>query len=292
MKILVLGAQGLLGHIMCRVLATKSEIDLIGTVSSEDKKRVHLNLARRQNYSLIVSQDLTQLQAVERLLNNVNPDFIVNCLSLPRSEQNDLAKCLQIYSILPARLAFFADLSGARLLQISSDGVFSGLAGSYTEESVPDGEDVYGLTKLLGEVTGKNRLTLRTSMIGHSLEHDRGLLDWFLAQRGECFGFAKSFFSGLTTLEIAQVVRDYVIPDQSLSGLYHLCGSPISKYQLLKEIAAVYGHDIMIVRNEDSSTDRSLCGNSFNSHTGYCPPEWSDMLVTMRKDYLTNIQNV
>jgi dTDP-4-dehydrorhamnose reductase len=169
----------------------------------------------------------------------------------------------------------------ARLIHISTDCVFSGKKGRYIEGDLPDAFDVYGKTKALGEVTYSKALTLRTSTIGHELQSQFGLLDWFLAQDQVCKGYTRAIFSGLPSVVFAQVMRDFVIPNEEMFGLYHVGASPIDKFSLLKLIADAYGKKIEIVPDEVFEMDRSLDSSRFYAATGYQPPEWPELIKTM-----------
>ena len=105
--------------------------------------------------------------------------------------------------------------------------------GNYAEENEPDADDLYGLSKRLGEVLSETSLTLRTSIIGHELNSNLSLLDWFLSQESKVKGYKKAIFSGLTTIEIGKVLEKIILPNKDLSGLFHLSVNPISKYDLL-----------------------------------------------------------
>jgi dTDP-4-dehydrorhamnose reductase len=167
------------------------------------------------------------------------------------------------------------------LVHVSTDCVFSGAKGHYLETDFPDAYDLYGRSKLLGEVDYPHAITLRTSIIGHELSGNRSLIGWFLAQQGSVKGFARAVFSGLPTVELARVVRDCVLPRPALRGLYHVAAQPINKCDLLKLVAATYGKTIKIVPSEDLVIDRSLNADRFRVATGYVAPPWPDLIQRM-----------
>ena len=169
----------------------------------------------------------------------------------------------------------------ARLIHVSTDCVFSGERGGYVEGDPTDARDAYGKSKALGEVDYPHAITLRTSIIGHELQSKISLLDWFLAQNKRCNGYTKAIFSGLPTVVFAQLIRDIVIPHQELSGLYHISAKPISKFDLLKLIAEVYGKSIHIEPEEELVIDRSLNSMRFQLATGYIAPEWPELIQLM-----------
>ena len=159
--------------------------------------------------------------------------------------------------------------------------MFSGAKGSYVEDDFADARDVYGKSKALGELHYPHTVTLRTSTIGHELQSQYGLLDWFLAQEGRCKGYSRAIFSGLPTVVFAQIIRDLVIPNLALSGLYHIAAKPINKLELLGLIADVYGKQIDIIPDDNLILDRSLDAQRFQLATGYIAPEWPELINTM-----------
>ena len=165
---------------------------------------------------------------------------------------------------------------------MSTDCVFSGEKGSYRESDSPDARDLYGRSKLLGEVAYPHTVTLRTSIIGHELQSAHGLVEWFLSQEERCYGFTKAIFSGLPTVVLAQIIRDFVIPNNDLSGLYHVASEPISKFELVKLIASTYGKSINVQPDERVVIDRSLNADRFRSATGFVSSDWMEMIKTMK----------
>ena len=171
------------------------------------------------------------------------------------------------------------------MIHISTDGVFDGKQGMYTEQDAVRIWDVYGMTKYLGEVREPPCLTLRTSIIGHELGGRNGLVEWFLRQNGIVRGFTKAIYSGFPTVELARIISDYIVPFENLSGLYHISSPPISKFELLRLIAQQYGKKIEIQPCGDVILDRSLDSSAFRARTGYFPPSWADMIHAMYADY-------
>ena len=161
----------------------------------------------------------------------------------------------------------------------------------YTETDPPDPEDFYGRSKLLGEVTGENCLTLRTSMIGRELFRSGGLLEWFLAQRGrKTRGYTRAVFSGFTTGALAEFLADLLTDHQDLAGLYHLAAAPISKFDLLRQIADRCDLPVELEPYDDFVCDRSLDASAINAATGYQPPSWNAMIDALAgeiDDYTT-----
>lgn len=219
------------------------------------------------------------------------PDIVINCVGIIKQLPNasDHLESLAINASLPHRLAKYSNLVGARLIHFSTDCVFSGKVGFYREDAFPDAYDVYGRTKLLGEVDYENAITLRTSIIGHEMNRAKSLIDWFLSQSGTVKGFRRAVFSGLPTVEVARLVRDLVIPRPELRGLYHLSVDPINKYDLLRLVGEVYGKTTVITPDDQLVIDRSLNSDRFRQATGFVPKPWPDLIRAMHEDYLASL---
>jgi len=227
--------------------AVRSSAALPGKVQSLFGDRVH-------------ELDVTDDEARRAFLESVRPDFVLNCVGVIKQDPRvgDLAPTVRINSLLPHLLANDCDALGARLVQVSTDCVFSGRAGSYREEDVPDPVDFYGRSKLLGELETRH-LTLRTSIIGPELRRHASLVDWFLSRDGKVVnGFERAIYSGVTTFEFTRFIRDVVLERPELTGLFHLASDPISKYELLKLVAAECGWNGELVPDSDFTCDRSL----------------------------------
>jgi dTDP-4-dehydrorhamnose reductase len=280
MKILVVGASGMIGSAVLRILSEKSDWEVYGTVREGSVKRFFsAAIAGR----LIPSVDVEYQDSLLGVLNVVRPNVVINCAGLTKHkpESEDPLVSIPINTLMPHRFAGLCKLVGARLIHVSTDCVFSGAKGGYVEDDFTDARDVYGKSKALGEVHYPHTVTLRTSTIGHELNSHYGLLDWFLRQEGRCKGFVRAVFSGLPTVVFAQVIRDVVIPHGELSGLYHIAAKPIAKFELLKLIADVYGKNIDIVREDNLTIDRSLDATRFKLATGYVAPEWPELIKLM-----------
>ncbi len=280
MNVLVLGASGMIGRTMFRVLSQESGWQVSGSVRSNNYEGAELG-------NVFTKIDLINLDHLVELFNKAKPDVVVNCAGLTKHvpEGNDPISALNMNALLPHRLASQCAIEGARLIQISTDCVFSGRSGSYQENDQTDALDVYGKTKALGEVISKNSITLRTSTIGHEHASRFGLLEWFLAQQ-ECKGYQHAIFSGLPTVELARVVRDIVIPNSSLSGLYNVGAQPIDKFSLLNLIAKAYKKNIKIEIEDKFRIDRSLNVEKFSNATGYRAVDWPELIESMYQDSL------
>jgi dTDP-4-dehydrorhamnose reductase len=281
--VLVLGATGMLGNAMFRGFARSPGYRTFGSTRT---KGLHTSFPEELRGNLISDVDVENVDALSGVLADVKPDVVINCVGLVKqlSEAKDPLAALPINAILPHRLARLCRLANARLVHISTDCVFDGAKGNYLEQDQPNATDLYGRSKLLGEVDCENAVTLRTSIIGHELNSSHGLIGWFLAQSASVKGFTKAIFSGLPTAELMRVTRDFVLTDRSLHGLYHVSAAPISKDELLRIVADIYGRTIEIVPDDTLVIDRSLDSNRFRQRTGYRPPEWR-ALVRMMRDF-------
>ncbi len=280
MKVLVVGASGMIGSTVLRALSEKIEWEVFGTIrAGRDRRFFTTSIGER----LVADIDVEHPDALVKVLDRLRPNVIVNCAGLTKHklEADDPLVSIPINTLMPHRLAGLCKLIGARLIHVSTDCVFSGERGGYVEDDFADARDVYGKSKALGEVLYPHTITLRTSTIGHELHSEYGLLDWFLSQEGQCKGYSRAVFSGLPTVVFAQIVRDVVIPQTKLSGLYHVAAKPINKCELLKLIADIYGKTIDIVPDDKLVIDRSLDARRFQAATGYIAPEWSELINLM-----------
>lgn len=280
-RIVVLGATGMLGNAVLRFFASKADFEVHGTVRNWNAVRELQNMA--PNARFVPGVDVESLDSLTRLFATVQPDMVINCIGIVKqlADANDPLIALPINSLLPHRLARLAQVAGARLVHMSTDCVFSGARGNYVEGDFPDANDLYGRSKLLGEVDYPNAITLRTSIIGHELSGNRSLIDWFLSQTGEVKGYKNAIFSGLPTVEIARIIHDHVIPNPDLHGLYHVSAAPINKFELLSLVADTYSQKIAIRPQDDFVIDRSLNSDRFRSATGFKPKPWPDLIKYM-----------
>lgn len=280
MKVLVLGAAGMVGSACCRMLSRAAHLQVIGTIHSFSP---HAGENLSKLVELVAGVDAADFPTLERVFADARPAIVVNCIGVIKQlkEANDPLIAIEINALFPHRLAALCRRAGARLVHISTDCVFNGKRGNYAESDGSDADDLYGRTKFLGEVDYGDAITLRTSVIGHELGRSESLLEWFLKQQVSVKGYTRAIFSGLTTNELAVVIRDYVMPRPSLAGLYHVAGEPIAKFDLLRLIAQVYKKQIEIMPSDEIVIDRSLNGSRFRAATGYFPPRWPALVETM-----------
>lgn len=279
MKILVLGASGLLGHTVFSALARTGGLAVFGTTRSQSSWPLFPTQLQKR---LLIWNNQGGAEGLSELFTATRPDVVINCIATPRSKWSDYRQLISDFSTLPHLLAAHCQSNRARLILISSDGVFSGAATRpYNEADIPDPADDYGTAKLLGEVSLPHVLIVRTSIIGHSLSGSSGLVDWFLSQDGSCLGFPKAIFSGLPTVVLASLIRDVLLPRPALNGLYHIASEPISKLALLDLVARRYGKAIEIRPDDSVAINRSLSAEKFAADTGFRAPPWSELVDAM-----------
>lgn len=281
MNILVLGVTGMLGSAVFRQLSFDQRNQVWGTLRNAGGRR---HFPEQLYDRLIFGIDVLDQDALVSVLERIRPDVVINCVGLIKqlADAKDPLSALPINAMLPHRLAKLCGLANARLIHVSTDCVFSGRTGMYTEADQSDAEDLYGKSKFIGELHEvPHAITLRTSIIGHELGTNFSLTDWFLSQKGPVKGYKRAIFSGLPTVELARVMKDYVIPNPKLHGLYHVSAEPIDKLSLLRLIAEVYGHNIQIIPDGQVRIDRTLDSSRFRQAVGYQPPSWPELIQMM-----------
>lgn len=277
MRILILGGDGMLGHQLLRHLASRHEV----------RVTLHRALSEYGNAGLFTTVnsfeklDVRDFGSLQRITSGFRPNAVINATGIvkQRTEANDAIPSIEINALLPHRMAQLCADIGGRFLHMSTDCVFSGKRGHYLESDTPDAEDLYGRSKLLGEVSQAQCITLRTSIIGRELYRKTGLLEWFLAQRGRTIrGYRRAVFSGFTTLEMARIIERVLAGQGPAHGLYQVSSTPISKYELLCAIRDRLSLDITIEPDDDFVCDRSLDSTRFRRDFVYKPPSWETMI--------------
>ncbi|QWD23677.1 SDR family oxidoreductase [Polynucleobacter paneuropaeus] len=279
MNILVLGTSGLIGSGLFRSLSEFSQLNVFGLSRSHCYK-----FFDDQLHSHIYSGfEINDFKSLNLATNFFKPQVIINCIGITKhiKEASNPSISIPINSLWPHQLEEFCENTKIRLIHISTDCVFSGSKGNYTEYDYPDAKDLYGKTKVLGELSGASSLTIRTSTIGHELRGHNGLLDWFLAQENSCFGYSRAVFSGLPTIYLGKILGEYVLPNDSLKGTYHISSHPIDKFTLLKLIAKEYKKSIKIVEDDSVIIDRSLDCGRFSNEVGFKAISWPNMIKMM-----------
>jgi len=285
MRVLILGGTGMVGHKLWQVLSKR--FDTWATVRTLDCATVKPDLL--DPGKLVEGVDALNFESVVRAISSISPDVVVNAIGIVKqiSAIEDTVTTIKINSLLPHQLTLACQSRGIRLIHISTDCVFSGHKGMYTENDLPDAEDFYGRSKLLGEVAASGCLTLRTSVIGPELGSAKGLLGWFLsnAQKTKPLrGYTKAIFSGFTTLVFAEIIGDIITSFPTLTGLYHLSADPVDKYSLICLFREAYKIPVEIQPCADIRIDRSLDSGRLRSATGFVPPSWPRIITSMSAD--------
>lgn len=285
--VVVLGADGMLGHKMFQTLGARVP-GTRGTLRTSKADPRFAGIALLQSEAIVEGVDVMHEDALRRQVETLRPDVLVNCVGVikQRDAAHDPIPSITINSLLPHRLAAWLRPWNGRLIHFSTDCVFSGRRGRYREDDPSDAEDLYGRSKFLGEVgEAPNALTLRTSIVGRELFNHQSLLDWFLAQRGTVRGFTKVIYSGVTTNHLAGVVADVIARHRDLHGLYQVAADPIAKHDLLQLVQRAYGKaDVEIVPDDREVSDRSLDGSRFAAATGYRCPPWPALVAELAAD--------
>ncbi len=285
MKLLILGATGMLGHKLVQRLSARFEVT--GTLRATDAAALWAGHPIFAKARLIGGVDAGDFASVERALDAERPDAVVNCVGIVK--QADAAKdplpSISINALFPHLLARAARARFVRLVHFGTDCVFSGRKGGYTEADTPDAEDLYGRSKLLGEAGGQGALTLRSSIVGLELREKRGLIEWFLAQRGKTVGgYTRAIFSGLTTLAMADLVGDLLERHPDLDGVWQVSADAIAKRDLLELVGRTFDAGVTIQPDDAFHCDRSLDSTRFRARTGFVPAPWTDMIAQLRAD--------
>mgnify|MGYP000404551511 CR=1 FL=1 len=264
-KVLLFGATGMAGHVVYYYLQSTGKYDISNVVYrtplTED--------------SIVV--DVTNRDAVVDVVHRVDPEIIINCIGiLIKGSKEHPDNAILINAYFPHLLKRLSDEVGAKLIHISTDCVFSGKKGNYTEDDFRDADDVYGRSKALGEIINNKDLTIRTSIIGPELkDNGEGLFHWFMHQHGCVNGFQTAIWGGVTTLELAKAID--VAIDQGVTGLIQLSnGLGISKYDLLHLFSRIWHkQDVEILPFDGNGIDKSIAKSARFS---YVVPGYEEML--------------
>jgi len=283
MKILILGATGMLGHKLMQVLSREHMVT--GTVRRDTSVLVDHPVFSKMDILGNISAD--NLATIHVAIDKVNPDVIINCIGIVKQlpAAQDPLQSISINALFPHQLAQICRQKNIRLIHMSTDCVFSGRKGYYSEKDSSDAEDLYGKTKYLGEVDYPGCLTLRTSIIGRELDTSHGLIEWFMSQEGKKVpGYKNAVFSGLTTLALSEIITKIISDYLRLSGVCQVASEPISKYDLLNLVKNIYGMTVTIEPDEMVINDRSLNPKKFKNETNIKIPSWEYMIEQMHQD--------
>lgn len=282
-RVLIFGGSGMLGHKLSQVISKQQ--DTFVTLRDRGVAAKYPQFFERAR--IIDKVDAQDTESISRAFDEARPDVVVNGIGVVKQldSSKDAVMSISINSLLPHRLAELCASRGARLITISTDCVFSGSKGNYKESENPDAEDLYGRSKLLGEVQSLNALTIRTSIIGRQIQGAHALLEWFLSQQGGSIkGYRKAIFTGWPTLELSEIIARIITEHQDLSGVIHVASNPISKFDLLNLIKDKFGLNIEIEPSDQLDCNRSLNGELFRKLTGFKTPEWDELVTRMRDD--------
>ena len=283
MKILILGGGGMLGHKFVQLWNGRFDVwaTLKGKFENYKKYGIY---TKNQTFESVDVEDFNNLKI---FIKQIQPHVIFNAVGiikqLPTSK--NVIKTLSINSILPHRLGEISSEINAKLINISTDCVFDGAEGNYSESDVSNATDIYGKSKNLGEVVEGNCQTIRTSIIGRELNTAHSLVEWFLSNRGgTAKGFVNAIYSGFPTIVLADIIGDIIENHFDLRGLYHISADPINKFELLQLINQAFDAKIKIEPFEDFRIDRSLDSTKFRNETGFKPEKWQEMIEKMAQD--------
>lgn len=282
MRLLVVGGGGMLGHKLWQTAS--SRLEAWATVRRMTRALEALDVRTDR---LVEGVDVHRPDTLEAALDRVKPDAVVNCVGVVKqlAAANDPVESIAINSLHPHALGRMCTARGIRFVHISTDCVFDGAKGGYTEADQPNATDLYGKSKALGEVTAPGCLTVRTSIIGRELSGSSGLVEWFLSRRGTTAdGYAGAVFSGFTTVALAEILLDILSRHPALEGLYHVSADPIDKYTLLGLLNDAYGAGVAIARRDEPRIDRSLDSSRFRRAAGFTPAAWPAVVAAMAAD--------
>jgi len=283
MKILIIGGGGMLGHKLVQVW--QNRFDVWTTIRNNFQQYERYKIFKRDK--TFENINIRNISLVKETIEQIKPNVVVNAVGVIKQVPlaKDVITTLTINSIFPHQLSELAEEFQFRLINISTDCVFSGEKGNYSECDLADAHDLYGKSKHLGEVSTGNCLTLRTSIIGREFETAHSLVEWFLSNRGKSVkGFINAIYTGFPTVVLADILSNLIENYPNLRGLYHVSSEPINKFNLLKLINEAYQAEIKIEPFEDFVIDRSLDSSKFREATGFEPKNWIEMIRIMAAD--------
>jgi dTDP-4-dehydrorhamnose reductase len=283
LKVLILGATGMLGHKLMQVLS--HEHTVTGTVRRNECGLEDHPIFSGMNILENIRAD--NLETIRIAIDTSNPEVIINCIGIVKQlpTAQDPIQSIGINALFPHQLAKICLKENIRMIHMSTDCVFSGHKGNYTESDPSDAEDLYGKTKYLGEVIYPGCLTIRTSIIGRELETKHGLIEWFLSQEGKTVsGYKKAIFSGLTTIALSEIIKTIISDYPDIQGVRQIASKPISKFDLLNLVKKTYGLTITIKPDNIIINNRSLNSKNFKKETNIKIPSWEYMIKEMYQD--------
>ena len=268
-KVLIIGSKGMAGHVIYNYFKENTDFDVV-------------DIARGiENHTPTHQVDVTDFATLTALIEGEKPDYVINCIGiLNRDAEDNPEKSILLNSYFPHYLAKIGKKIDFKLIHVSTDCVFDGKKGNYTESSLKDGQGFYAETKALGEVIYGNNLTIRTSIIGPELkENGIGLFHWFMLQKGTIKGYTNAYWTGITTIELAKVIIAAIEAD--ITGLHHVVNnSKINKYDLVTLFKNVFKKENIIIEPFDEyKIDKSLIKT--NDDFNYTVPSYQTMIGEM-----------
>lgn len=289
MRILILGGDGMLGHQLLDSWQGQHTV----AVTLRQPLLDYANYGQFNRENSFAGVDVREFSKLTQVVEDFRPDAVINAVGIikQRDDAADAVQSIEINALLPHKMAALCEELGIRFVQISTDCVFSGSQGMYSEDDLPDAKDLYGRSKLLGEVSTNGTITLRSSIIGLEISRKKSLIEWFLAQQGIIRGFKRAIYSGVTTLEMARIIEYLLMQHPNLSGVWQVASQPINKHELLCELLERLPElDIVIEADDSFVCDRSLDGSRFQQISGYEIPSWPMMLDELAQQIVERTQ--
>lgn len=282
-RVLIFGGNGMLGHKLVQGLSSRFETYYTLRGEYEAVQRFGIF----DPVFAVAHISAEDPDSIRRAIDLTEPDVVINAIGIVKQvpSAKNVITTLTINSIFPHRLAELGRECGFRLISISTDCVFDGIRGNYSEEDQPNATDLYGKSKNLGEVLGENCLTIRSSIIGRELDSSHSLVEWFLSNRGrQVKGYTQAIYSGFPTVVFTDIIASLISDHKELSGLYHVASDAIDKFRLLGLIDRYFGSGIDLIPSDELKIDRSLDGSRFRAETGFKARSWEEMIELMAND--------
>jgi dTDP-4-dehydrorhamnose reductase len=286
MRVIILGVSGMIGHRLFMDMSQKFET--FGTLKNDKIFYENNSLFGKKN--VVENMDVLNFEVLTGALAAIDPDVIINCVGITKrkKEIENTRRTLYINALFPHKLAEWSKVNNKRIIHFSTDCVFDGKIGNYSEESLTTAKDLYGRTKALGEINYNHALTLRSSFIGRELFSKTELLEWFLSQKGSSIkGYTKALYTGVSTTFLSQIIADIIENHPNLSGIKQLSTeNPISKYELLCLAREAFKCKIEIVPDDTLEIKSTLKGNKLKDALGYTVPSWAKMMNDLARDFI------
>lgn len=278
MKVLIFGVTGMLGHQMFKYFCENTCLEVFGVVRSPFDRQLFPNYT---SYNIPILDDIYSSDKISKLLFEYNPDVVINCIgAVKQAEHLKPIDFIKVNSVFPHLLNGLTSIRNIRIIHFSTDCVFGEGPGTFTENDTPICKDIYGRSKLLGEITNCDlSMTIRTSIVGRELKNKYGLLEWFLNSGNVVRGYTNSYFTGLSTIRVSEVVGDIILSNKIYSGLYHLAAEKISKFELLLLFNDHFNLEKNIVPYAlEGKIDRSLDGTKLANKINLPKISWKQMV--------------